>query len=645
MADISIVIPVYNCEKYLHKCIRSVLEENQCDLELIVVDDGSSDNSFNICKYYQENDRRVILTKKSNEGAGATRNTGIRLATGRYIYFLDSDDYVAPGTLSTLLHYADKEGLDICSPVCPPRYYDKGLEYVSCLPSRGQFMRRDLIRQYSLLQPTSLSGQDGVFSHLFLTVAERFGVVRTAYYKYVAARPGSLYSKFMSDHASAHGIVQSHYEYIFLHYDRWGLWDSNSLRLAHFFEDETLENRVIPHYRHLNKDQQSFFLEQLVSIGKRIFQRLEQYEKVTLSDVTLDIMEGSKKEAHKKLTTKDATLQKKVLSSRHNIVGKNVIIVKYAHAKYSFSQSCAKPAPSDAHTLDLRDISNKLDFCLCSLNNLFINAPTVFGEKKECKHDVVVSITTTVHRLPIIHKAIESIFRQTITPKNIVLYISNTVSREYVNEYLSQYIDRGLFIEYVEDVGPHTKLLYALQQFPDNPIVTMDDDVIYPDTALQYLLNMHNKFPKAIICNWARELVMQNGCILPIRSGKLLTPPFLEKNPESSLFIPTENIRAFPYGSGGVLYPPRSLAKEVFNREKMLTLTPTEDDIWFKAMSLLQETMVVPTNLGWNPRHHSSLGTQFVALRHQNHDNNKQLTQLRNTFSEYGLDKYLSEHI
>lgn len=91
---ISIIIPVYNVENYLKKCLDSITEQTYKDIEIILVDDGSKDNSGIICDQYAEMDKRVIVIHKKNNGVSAARNDGIKLATGEYMCFVDSDDWI-----------------------------------------------------------------------------------------------------------------------------------------------------------------------------------------------------------------------------------------------------------------------------------------------------------------------------------------------------------------------------------------------------------------------------------------------------------------------------------------------------------------------------------------------------------------------
>jgi len=93
---ISIIIPIYNVEKYLARCLDSVINQTYENLEIILVNDGSKDNSLKICKNYQKKDSRIIVIDKINEGVSAARNTGIEAATGKYIGFVDPDDWIEP---------------------------------------------------------------------------------------------------------------------------------------------------------------------------------------------------------------------------------------------------------------------------------------------------------------------------------------------------------------------------------------------------------------------------------------------------------------------------------------------------------------------------------------------------------------------
>ena len=93
---ISVIIPVYNAEQYLEECLESVLEQTYTNLEIILINDGSTDDSGEICRQYRERDDRIVLIEQENAGVSVARNRGISLASGEYLMFVDADDLIAP---------------------------------------------------------------------------------------------------------------------------------------------------------------------------------------------------------------------------------------------------------------------------------------------------------------------------------------------------------------------------------------------------------------------------------------------------------------------------------------------------------------------------------------------------------------------
>lgn len=110
---VSVIVPVYNSEKYLDKCIESVVNQSFDDWELILVDDGSTDTSGDICYRWAEDDRRIIVVEQCNRGVSFARNAGIDKAKGKYLFFLDSDDAIAPQCLDILVKSALDNHADI----------------------------------------------------------------------------------------------------------------------------------------------------------------------------------------------------------------------------------------------------------------------------------------------------------------------------------------------------------------------------------------------------------------------------------------------------------------------------------------------------------------------------------------------------
>ncbi len=106
---ISVIIPVYNVENYLEECLKSVQTQTYTNIEVILVNDGSTDKSKLICERYCKEDRRFQLLNQENQGLSAARNNGVASSTGEFIAFVDSDDIILPNYLETLIHYMTDE--------------------------------------------------------------------------------------------------------------------------------------------------------------------------------------------------------------------------------------------------------------------------------------------------------------------------------------------------------------------------------------------------------------------------------------------------------------------------------------------------------------------------------------------------------
>ena len=111
---ISIVIPIYNSEKYLEECIESIIKQTYKNLEIILVNDGSTDNSAKICVEYSKKDTRIVFVNKENSGVSDTRNSGIAKVSGKYLMFVDSDDILNNGYIEETYKYLIEKNLDLC---------------------------------------------------------------------------------------------------------------------------------------------------------------------------------------------------------------------------------------------------------------------------------------------------------------------------------------------------------------------------------------------------------------------------------------------------------------------------------------------------------------------------------------------------
>lgn len=120
---ISIIVPIYNVEKYLPRCIDSILAQTYTDIEVILVDDGSSDGCPAICDDYAKKDNRIIVIHQKNAGVSAARNAGLKVSHGEYIGFVDPDDWISQFMYQEMLEAIERENADLA--ICGYDYYDE----------------------------------------------------------------------------------------------------------------------------------------------------------------------------------------------------------------------------------------------------------------------------------------------------------------------------------------------------------------------------------------------------------------------------------------------------------------------------------------------------------------------------------------
>ena len=146
MAKISVVVPVYKVEKYLRRCVESILSQTYENLEIILVDDGSPDDCGKLCDEFAAIDSRVKVIHKKNGGLSSARNAGIAAATGTYIGFIDSDDYIAPDMYEKLCAALEENRADIS--ICNYLYVDENTDAVDeqmrqCSPLHDEVLSRE----------------------------------------------------------------------------------------------------------------------------------------------------------------------------------------------------------------------------------------------------------------------------------------------------------------------------------------------------------------------------------------------------------------------------------------------------------------------------------------------------------------------
>lgn len=267
--------------------------------------------------------------------------------------------------------------------------------------------------------------------------------------------------------------------------------------------------------------------------------------------------------------------------------------------------------------------------------------PLLYKNKKRSmkkESDLIVSLTSFPARLETLWLTIESIKHQDVLPEKIVLYlIDEEVTRERVPQKLLDEEDELFEIRFRSTkMRAHGKYHYAMQDFPDAIIVTVDDDMIYPPHMLSIMLESHRKYPNSVLTNQTTQIQLsEDGHIKPYTEWKW---SFNAKD-YSDGFINLD--RLIPLGVCGAMYPPHLLYKDVLNFELAKKLSYLADDLWLYAMTVLSQHKVVKTPL--NPLEIVPIdiknNTTLFSVNGGDNQNDVQFKQIRDYYlKNEGLD-------
>lgn len=263
--------------------------------------------------------------------------------------------------------------------------------------------------------------------------------------------------------------------------------------------------------------------------------------------------------------------------------------------------------------------------------NVRIRLPRIFMPRQRMEKGIVVGLTSFPGRISTAWAALESIYRQTVLPEEVILVLS---SEEFPNRILPKRImafaELGLKINFHPgNIKSYKKLLPLLDEYHDKTIVTADDDVIYPPWWLEKLVEAHNKRPGHVLGYRGAVMSFEGSTISPYNSW----PRANGSTPSSLVFLT---------GMGGILYPPNALPKAAQDVPLAMQLCPDGDDIWFKAMTLLNKTPIAKIDVteGNFPVVRSA---QALALHRSNVASGGNDPQLKAVFDHFDLLSTLSD--
>ena len=269
---VSIIVPVYNGEKTLERCVDSVLKQEYKDFELFLINDGSSDKTREICERYAAADDRVLVIHKENSGVSESRNMAIAQAHGEYLQFLDCDDWITPDATKLLVRAAKEEQADLVIAdfyrVIGERLSHKGdIEidgvmdqeaFVGCMMEKpadfyygvlwNKLYRRDIIMKHHLQMNPEISWcEDFMFNLEYVRYAETFYALRTPVYYYVKTK-GSLVNQKISITKTVKMklMMFEYYNNFYKHVLDEEDYEKNRLQVYHFLVDAAKDGFVFP---------------------------------------------------------------------------------------------------------------------------------------------------------------------------------------------------------------------------------------------------------------------------------------------------------------------------------------------------------------------------------------------------------------
>ncbi|WP_162274965.1 glycosyltransferase family 2 protein [Mailhella massiliensis] len=489
--DVSVIIPVFNVSKYIETCLKSLINQKNKNLEFIFVDDFSSDNSISIVEKYAKQDNRIIILKNSaNLGCATTRNLAISIAKGKYIGFVDADDYISDNYFGSLYRIARIKDADIAMTNNVVRFPSKSIKH----KNMGFSINKKI-------------GDDQKINIINTT-----GVTWNKIYK----------REFLN-------------KYLILFPEIHTMGTDNYITVLSLF-----------------------FAKNIVTTDKSIYYYRENHN---------SIINKKKDASYYKLTDVYSRIITRILYSDKNKEIKNKWINSVINRFYKDTKSNLSKFETNLEKI------NYINYVYNQFPNIVlddINRP-------------IVSLTSYPARINTVYQTIDSILSQDIPPKKIVLYLAESqfpMKEASLPEKLISKINDIFEVRWCDDIRSYKKLIPALKDFPNDIIITGDDDVIYPKNWIRILLTGYYNDPLSVQCLRARRMVFENNKFSEYSKFRLIK----DDSKASFLILQT--------GLGGCLYTKNMFYEDICKKELFTKLCPDGDDLWFWAMAVIKGTKI-----------------------------------------------------
>ncbi len=433
MIKVSVVVPVYNKEKHLHECLDSIMNQTLTDLEIICVDDGSTDNSLSIIEEYAEKDKRISIIKQENLYAGVARNKGMEAAQGEYIAFIDADDYIDLDFFEVLYKIAKKNEADVVKSPYKEEYEDYMIEV-----------------PYNILLKIKFD------QNLELLTGHHSTVIWNAIYRLSFLKENNI---LFQNVKHANDVLFS---------TKVSVYAQKSFPVVDVF------------YFHRKN-----VAGQLTAGSKeRIY--VEKYVNDCVLDFLLSPLTKYMRDADFYYSL-SICLIRYVYILRSNFLRKNIL--EEEEIFFAISETLKRNvAILDNFIGDSALSENKIQF----YGNIYKMILTSDYEeyKKYINTEIILSLTSYPDRISTVHQTINTLLTQHVQAQKIILWLAESQFPNKENDLpqnLLKLTEEGLTIHYCEDIKSYKKLIPTLKMYPDKVIVTVDDDVLYPPTWLHNL--------------------------------------------------------------------------------------------------------------------------------------------------------------
>lgn len=576
---VSVIIPVYNVEKYIERCLESVIHQTLKEIEIIIINDGSSDRTSKKIEKFL-GDKRVIYIKTENKGQSAARNKGLKIAKGEYVGFVDSDDYIDLDFYEKLYKRIKETNADIAA--------------ASIVRHHGTFEKWRV--NYDLNKTTTDKN-------------EMFKLVKYPNQSYVWNK---IYKKEFLNSINFEFKEGVFYEDVLaLYYLLLNCKKLTTVTGTNYYymvnegistvKGKQTKKKIEDCYNNQKETIQGIIKNNIVIPKNEYF--IKKKEIKFLNFPILKIKENIK-------TKKELFLLFNLIPILY-IKQTNLTLIKiFLKRLFSISKI-------DSHVL--------IYFLFLRLNIKYkskVSAPIINESGLNCtKRDVklIASLTTFPDRINAVATTIKTIMNQTVKADEINLYLAIEQFPNKENDLPSELLklkDFGLQIKFCNDTKSYKKIIPALKEYKNDIIITFDDDIYYEKDTIETLYNSYLKNPKVIQANRIWHIELKENRVIPKDKSFLY---WNEENYKTPSFFNTI------IGCGGVLYPPNSLSEMVLDEEKFKSIIPTQDDIWLWGMAVLKGTKI-QLNKGYSANLITVENTQNSGLCKLNNKKSKGLS-------------------